>query len=186
MEPISVIEGPVSVLDRADVDTDQIMPKQFLKRVERTGFGQFLFYDWAKEPGWELPANPILVTGENFGCGSSREHAPWGLQDYGFQAIVAPSFADIFYSNCTKIGLLPVALPEQDVRTLMGAKQARINLQAQEVSFDGHTARFEIDPEIKHRLLGGLDDIALTLRDAEKIDAYERERERSGPVTTAL
>jgi 3-isopropylmalate/(R)-2-methylmalate dehydratase small subunit len=186
MQPISVIEGPLSVLDRADVDTDQIMPKQFLKRVERTGFGQFLFYDWAKEPGWELPANPILVTGENFGCGSSREHAPWGLQDYGFQAIVASSFADIFYSNCTKIGLLPVALPEQDVRALMGAKQARIDLQAQEVSFDGHTARFEIDPEIKHRLLGGLDDIALTLQDAEKIDAYEHEREREGPVTTAL
>ena len=110
MDPISVISGPVSHLDRADVDTDQIMPKQFLKRVERTGFGEFLFYDWAKEPGWDLPANPILVAGENFGCGSSREHAPWGLQDYGFQAIVAPSFADIFYSNCTKIGLLPVVL----------------------------------------------------------------------------
>ncbi len=110
MEAISTIAGAVTHLDRADVDTDQIMPKQFLKRVERTGFGEFLFYDWAKEPGWELPANPILVAGENFGCGSSREHAPWGLQDYGFQAIVAPSFADIFYSNCTKIGLLPVVL----------------------------------------------------------------------------
>ena len=107
MEPISVIEGGVSVLDRADVDTDQIIPKQFLKRVERTGFGEFLFYDWAKEPGWDLPANPILSPGRNFGCGSSREHAPWALEDYGFQAIVAPSFADIFYSNCTKIGLLP-------------------------------------------------------------------------------
>src|SRR5438552_2548299 len=112
MDPIDVIAGEVSHLDRADVDTDQIMPKQFLKRVERSGFGQFLFYDWAKEPGWDLPPNPILVAGENFGCGSSREHAPWGLQDYGFQAIVAPSFADIFYSNCTKIGLLPVVLAE--------------------------------------------------------------------------
>ena len=101
----------VSVLDRDDVDTDQIIPKQFLKRVERTGFGEFLFYDWAKEPGWELPVNPILVTGRNFGCGSSREHAPWALEDYGFKAIIAPSFADIFYSNCTKIGLLPVVLP---------------------------------------------------------------------------
>ncbi len=111
MEPIETISGPVSHLDRSNVDTDQIMPKQFLKRVERTGFGEFLFYDWAKEPGWELPANPILVAGENFGCGSSREHAPWGLQDYGFQTLVAPSFADIFYSNCTKIGLLPVVLP---------------------------------------------------------------------------
>ena len=108
MEAIKTISGPVSVLDRSDVDTDQIMPKQFLKRVERTGFGEFLFYDWAKQPGWDLPHNPILVTGRNFGCGSSREHAPWGLQDYGFKAIVASSFADIFASNCTKIGLLPV------------------------------------------------------------------------------
>ena len=96
------------MLDRDDVDTDQIIPKQFLKRVERTGFGEFLFYDWAKEPGWDLPANPILATGRNFGSGSSREHAPWALEDYGFEAVVAPSFADIFYSNCTKIGLLPV------------------------------------------------------------------------------
>src|SRR5207248_1525317 len=108
MDPVRRISGPVSVLDRSDVDTDQIIPKQFLKRVERTGFGEFLFYDWAKEPGWDLPKNPILVTGRNFGCGSSREHAPWALEDYGFEAIVAPSFADIFYSNCTKIGLLPV------------------------------------------------------------------------------
>jgi 3-isopropylmalate/(R)-2-methylmalate dehydratase small subunit len=131
MGPINVIAGKLSVLDRADVDTDQIMPKQFLKRVERSGFGQFLFYDWAKEPGWELPANPILVAGENFGCGSSREHAPWGLQDYGFQAIVAPSFADIFYSNCTKIGLLPVVLGADDVRALMDAEHAEIDLDAQ-------------------------------------------------------
>ena len=121
MEAIETISGAISHLDRADVDTDQIMPKQFLKRVERTGFGEFLFYDWAKEPGWDLPANPILVAGENFGCGSSREHAPWGLQDYGFQAIVAPSFADIFYSNCTKIGLLPVVLDEQHCRALAAA-----------------------------------------------------------------
>src|SRR5436190_6927626 len=110
MPPLEIVSGRASVLDRANVDTDQIMPKQFLKRIERSGFGEFLFFDWAKEPGWSLPANPILVAGENFGCGSSREHAPWGLQDYGFQAIVAPSFADIFYSNCTKIGLLPVGL----------------------------------------------------------------------------
>ena len=118
MQPLETITGPVSVLMRDDIDTDQIIPKQFLKRVERTGFGEFLFYDWAKEPGWDLPANPILVAGENFGCGSSREHAPWGLQDYGFQAIVAPSFADIFYSNCTKIGLLPVVLSAEDCRAL--------------------------------------------------------------------
>src|SRR5947208_11419362 len=126
MEPIGNISGGVSWLDRADVDTDQIIPKQFLKRVERTGFGEFLFYDWAKEPGWDLPANPILVTGRNFGCGSSREHAPWALQDYGFRAIVAPSFGDIFYSNCTKIGLLPVVLSDSDVRALMSAEAAAI------------------------------------------------------------
>src|SRR6266516_1706293 len=158
MQPIEVIRGAVSVLDRPNVDTDQIMPKQFLKRVERTGFGQYIFYDWAKEPGWSLPANPILVAGDNFGCGSSREHAPWGLQDYGFQAIVAPSFADIFYSNCTKIGLLPVVLDPQEVRALMRAAEAAIDLAAQTVSFVGRSARFEIDGEIKHRLLGGLDD----------------------------
>jgi len=125
MQAIETITGAVSHLDRSNVDTDQIMPKQFLKRVERTGFGQFLFYDWAKEPGWDLPANPILVAGENFGCGSSREHAPWGLQDYGFQAVVAPSFADIFYSNCTKIGLLPIVLSEEDCRALAHAGTGR-------------------------------------------------------------
>ena len=125
MEPVSVISGRVSVLDRADVDTDQIIPKQFLKRVERTGFGEFLFHDWKQEPGWDLPANPILAAGRNFGCGSSREHAPWALEDYGFKAIVAPSFADIFYSNCTKIGLLPVVLPEDDVRALMARARRR-------------------------------------------------------------
>jgi 3-isopropylmalate/(R)-2-methylmalate dehydratase small subunit len=137
MQPIEVIAGRVTYLDRSNVDTDQIMPKQFLKRVERSGFGEFLFYDWAKEPGWDLPANPILVTGENFGCGSSREHAPWGLQDYGFQAIVAPSFADIFYSNCTKIGLLPVVLGEEDCHSLARAGAGEIDLRAQEVRFAG-------------------------------------------------
>src|ERR1700676_1287355 len=156
MDPISVIAGPVSHLDRADVDTDQIMPKQFLKRVERTGFGEFLFYDWAKEPGWDLPANPILVAGENFGCGSSREHAPWALEDYGFRAIVAPSFGDIFYNNCAKIGLLAVALDEADVRGLAAAGEGEIDLQAQEVRFAGRTVAFTIDPEIRRRLLGGL------------------------------
>jgi 3-isopropylmalate/(R)-2-methylmalate dehydratase small subunit len=174
------------VLDRADVDTDQIIPKQFLKRVERTGFGEFLFYDWAQEPGWELPARPILVTGRNFGCGSSREHAPWALQDYGFRAIVAPSFADIFYSNCTKIGLLPVVLEADDARALGEAGDGEIDLEAREVRFAGRAVVFEIDPEIQHRLLHGLDDIALTFQQSELIDTYERERERPGPVTTAL
>ncbi|HEX3692375.1 MAG TPA: 3-isopropylmalate dehydratase small subunit [Solirubrobacteraceae bacterium] len=196
MEPIHTISGRVSHLDRADVDTDQIMPKQFLKRVERTGFGEFLFYDWAKEPGWELPANPILVAGRNFGCGSSREHAPWGLQDYGFQAVVAPSFADIFYSNCTKIGLLPVVLSEEDCHALAHAGEGEIDLEAQEVRWpigDPSDFRsverqvpFEIDHETRRRLLAGLDDIGATLLEEQAIVDYERTRERSGPVTTAL
>ena len=186
MEPVSVISGRVSVLDRADVDTDQIIPKQFLKRVERTGFGEFLFHDWKEEPGWDLPANPILAAGRNFGCGSSREHAPWALEDYGFKAIVAPSFADIFYSNCTKIGLLPVPLSEEDVKQVMNAGEATIDLERQTVTFGGREARFEIDPEIKRRLLGGLDDIGVTLQQADAIERYEADREREGPVTTSV
>jgi 3-isopropylmalate/(R)-2-methylmalate dehydratase small subunit len=154
--------------------------------VERTGFGEFLFYDWAQERDWDLPANPILATGRNFGCGSSREHAAWALQDYGFKAIVAPSFADIFYSNCTKIGMLPLMLPELDVKSLMEAGRARIDLQEQEISFAGRQVFFDIDPEIARRLLEGLDDIGVTLQQAEAIDRYERERERPGPVTTSL
>jgi 3-isopropylmalate/(R)-2-methylmalate dehydratase small subunit len=186
MEPVRLVKGDVSVLDRADVDTDQIIPKQFLKRVERTGFGEFLFYDWAKEEGWHLPPNPILATGPNFGCGSSREHAPWALQDYGFKAVVAASFADIFFSNCTKIGLLPVVIPDEDVHALMAAGSGEIDLEALEVRFDGRAVPFELDDEIRRRLLNGLDDIAVTLQQADAIDAYERERERSGPLTTAL
>jgi 3-isopropylmalate/(R)-2-methylmalate dehydratase small subunit len=186
MRPIETITGGVSVLNRDDVDTDQIIPKQFLKRIERTGFGQFLFYDWAKEPGWELPRNPILVTGRNFGCGSSREHAPWALEDYGFQAIIAPSFADIFRSNCTKIGLLPVELPPAQCAAIADAGDAQVDLANQEVRWPGGSARFEIDPELKHRLLNGLDDVALTLAREDAIASYEHERERPGPVTTAL
>ncbi|HEX6023998.1 MAG TPA: 3-isopropylmalate dehydratase small subunit [Solirubrobacter sp.] len=186
MKPVKLIKGGVSVLNRADVDTDQIIPKQFLKRIERTGFGEFLFYDWAQEPGWSLPKNPILATGANFGCGSSREHAPWALQDYGFEAIVASSFADIFFSNCTKIGLLPVVLPEEDVQALMKAGEAEIDLEALEVRFAGRVVPFEIDEERRYRLLNGLDDIDLTLLKADEIAAYERERERPGPVTLNL
>ncbi len=186
MEPVQLVAGDVSVLDRADIDTDQIIPKQFLKRIERTGFGEFLFFDWAKEDDWNLPANPILATGANFGCGSSREHAPWALQDYGFQAVVASSFADIFFNNCTKIGLLPVVLPEEDVKALMAAGSGEIDLEALEVRFDGRAVPFELDGETRHRLLNGLDDIALALQEEDKIAAYEAERERSGPVTTAL
>ncbi len=186
MEAISVIKGGVSVLDRNDVDTDQIMPKQFLKRIERTGFGEFLFYDWAKEDGWDLPVNPILATGRNFGCGSSREHAPWGLEDYGFRAIVASSFADIFYSNCTKIGLLPVVLPEEAVKALMQASEAEVDLEKQEVRFGGRVESFDIDPEIRLRLLGGLDDIGVTLSDVDAISKYEQERETKLVPTTQL
>ncbi len=187
MKAIETITGRVSVLNRGDVDTDQIIPKQFLKRVARTGFGEFLFYDWAKEPGWELPANPILVAGANFGCGSSREHAAWALEDYGFSAIIAPSFADIFRSNCTKIGLLPVQLTAEECGAIAQAGEAQVDLHGQEVRWPGGSATFEIDWQIKHRLLNGLDDIAATLaEDSEAIEAYERDRERSGPVTTAL
>jgi 3-isopropylmalate/(R)-2-methylmalate dehydratase small subunit len=191
VQPIEVIAGAVSHLDRSNVDTDQIMPKQFLKRVERTGFGQYLFFDWAKEPGWDLQPNAILVTGENFGCGSSREHAPWGLQDYGFQAIVAPSFADIFYSNCTKIGLLQVVLAPEHCQALARAGAGQVDLSAQEVRYQGEggelvTVSFEIDPEIRRRLLAGLDDVGVTLGEEPLIAAYEQQREREGPVTTAL
>jgi 3-isopropylmalate/(R)-2-methylmalate dehydratase small subunit len=190
MDAIETITGPVSVLARDDVDTDQIIPKQFLKRVERTGFGEFLFYDWAKEPDWDLPKNLILVTGRNFGCGSSREHAPWALEDYGFKAVIAPSFADIFRSNCTKIGLLPVQIDEASCQAVAEAGEAQVDLAAQEVRWvggDGHqSARFDIDPDVKHRLLNGLDDIALTLEQDAAIASYEADRERSGPVTTAL
>ena len=173
MNPVEVIEGDVSVLDRADVDTDQIIPKQFLKRVERTGFGEFLFYDWIRSGEIELEPNPILVTGRNFGSGSSREHAPWALQDFGFEAVIAPSFADIFYGNCTKIGLLPVILDEADCRGIAEAGRARIDVDEQTVDYAGGVVRFEIDEEVKHRLLHGLDDIGITFQRADEIDAYE-------------
>jgi 3-isopropylmalate/(R)-2-methylmalate dehydratase small subunit len=186
VEAVKLIKGGVTVVDRADVDTDQIIPAKYLKRVERTGFGEFLFDEWRKDPSFELPKNPVLAAGANFGCGSSREHAPWALQDYGFQAIVSSSFADIFFSNCMKIGLVPVVLGEDDVRALMQAESAEVDLEALEVRFDGRTVAFELDVERRHRLLNGLDDIALTLQDEDKITAYEQERERSGPVTTAL
>jgi 3-isopropylmalate/(R)-2-methylmalate dehydratase small subunit len=186
MEPVRMVGGSVTVLDRADVDTDQIMPKQFLKRIERTGYGEFLFYDWVRNGEVMIAPNPILVAGRNFGCGSSREHAVWGIQQFGFNAVIAPSFSDIFYGNCTKNGLLPVRLSEQDVRAVMDAGEATIDLDAQTVTFAGRSVGFEIDPDIKHRLLNGLDEIALTLGHAEDIDAYERDRMVPGPVTSAL
>jgi 3-isopropylmalate/(R)-2-methylmalate dehydratase small subunit len=187
MRAVDVIEGGVSVLDRADVDTDQIIPKQFLKRVERTGFGEFLFYDWIRSGEIELEPNPILVAGRNFGCGSSREHAPWALEDFGFESIVAPSFADIFYVNCTKIGLLPVILDEERCRAVAEAGEARIDVDDQTVTCEGGVFEFEIEPDVKHRLLHGLDDIGITLESEAAIDAFERTETASlGPVTTAL
>jgi 3-isopropylmalate/(R)-2-methylmalate dehydratase small subunit len=187
MEPIDLIQGKVSFLDRADVDTDQIIPKQFLKRIERTGFGEFLFYDWIRDGEIELESNPILVTGRNFGSGSSREHAVWALQDFGFEAVVAPSFADIFYGNSMKNGLLPVILEEEHCRGIAEAGEARIDVDDQTVDYAGGVVEFEIDEEIKHRLLHGLDDIALTLQNAAAIGAYEAAgKADAGPVTTAL
>ena len=186
MNPVKIVSGKVSVLDRADVDTDQIMPKQFLKRIERTGYGEFLFYDWVRNGEVTLEANPILAAGRNFGCGSSREHAVWGIQQFGFQAVIAPSFSDIFYGNCTKNGLLPVRLTEDDVRGVMQAGEATIDLEAQTVTFGGRTARFEIDADVRHSLLNGLDEIAVTLQYAADIDSYERERMQPGPATTSL
>jgi 3-isopropylmalate/(R)-2-methylmalate dehydratase small subunit len=187
MEAFEVIEGRVAVLERADVDTDQIIPKQFLKRVERTGFGEYLFYDWFRSGELELEAHPILVTGRNFGSGSSREHAVWALADYGYRAIIAPSFSDIFYSNCTKNGLLPIVLDQEHCRAVAAAGEARIDLDDQTVNIAAGVFPFEVDEEIKHRLLNGLDDVAMTLEQSQAIDAYEQAgRADRGPVTTAL
>jgi 3-isopropylmalate/(R)-2-methylmalate dehydratase small subunit len=193
MEPISTIVGTMLPLPRANVDTDQIMPKEYLKRVERTGYGEFLFHDWRRTPGGDLDPTfilnrpeyqqaRILVTGPNFGSGSSREHAPWGLMDWGFQAIVAPSFADIFASNSAKIGLLLITLPDGDTRRLTAiaetepTAEATIDLAAQTIVAGGFDGRFEIDPFLKHRLQNGLDDIDMTLHHGADIDAFEAAR----------
>jgi 3-isopropylmalate/(R)-2-methylmalate dehydratase small subunit len=195
MEPFVRITGVAAPLDRVNVDTDQIIPKQFLKRIERTGFGQFLFYDWryladgvTPDPAFELNAPTlqgatILLTGKNFGCGSSREHAPWALLDYGFRALIAPSFADIFYNNCFKNGILPVVLPEATVNELLTRAKANpgyrltIDLEQQTVTDDqGFSAEFTVDPHRRHCLLNGLDDIGLTLEHEAKIAAHEARR----------
>jgi 3-isopropylmalate/(R)-2-methylmalate dehydratase small subunit len=187
MEAVSVISGAVCPLHRHDVDTDQIIPKQFLKRIERTGFGEFLFYDWFRSGEIELEAHPILVTGRNFGSGSSREHAVWALKDFGYDAVIAPSFSDIFYSNCTKNGLLPVVLDEEHCRAVAGAGEARIDLDDQTVNCAAGVFRFEIDEDIKHRLINGLDDVAMTLERGDAIDRFEQAgRADTGPVTTSL
>jgi 3-isopropylmalate/(R)-2-methylmalate dehydratase small subunit len=181
MDPVTIIEGGVTDLPRDNVDTDQIIPARYMKRVERTGFGEFLFHEW-RQNGLDLPVNPILVAGDNFGCGSSREHAPWALGDYGFRAIISPRFADIFRNNCTKNGLLPIELAPEQCRAVAERGSVRIDLAEQTVD----EFRFEIDPQVKHRLLNGLDDISLTLQQEDLIAAYEAERQRSGPVTTSL
>jgi 3-isopropylmalate/(R)-2-methylmalate dehydratase small subunit len=195
MQPFTTLTGIVAPLDRANVDTDQIIPKQFLKRIERTGFGQFLFYDWRYEadgvtPDPEFELNDprlkgavILLAQRNFGSGSSREHAPWSLDDYGFRCVIAPSFADIFYNNCFQNGLLPIVLPEEIVERLM--KQAQENLGSQ-LTIDlpsqtitdqnGCATTFEIDPFRKMRLVNGLDDIGMTMQHESDITAFETKR----------
>ena len=183
MEPITTIEGGVSVLMRDDIDTDQIIPARYMKKVERTGFGEHLFADIRDAPGFDVPVNPILVTGVNFGCGSSREHAPWALEDFGFKVIIAKSFADIFRGNAPKTGLLPVVLTEDEVDFVAAQDDAVVDLESQEVRAGGRTFSFEFDAEIKRRLLNGLDDIGVTLGSEDKIADYEHERERSGPDT---
>ncbi|HJQ96402.1 MAG TPA: 3-isopropylmalate dehydratase small subunit [Acidimicrobiia bacterium] len=196
MNPISTISGRLAPLPRANVDTDQIMPKKYLKRVERTGYGRYVFAEWREaDPSFVLnlaryQGARILVTGPNFGCGSSREHAPWGLQDWGFEAIVAPSFADIFFNNCTKIGLLPVVLNEKEVAWLIELAEAEpealvdVSLREQKVTTEGFEADFAIDPYTRWRLENGLDDIELTLRHTEDIDGFEARRPPHLPSLT--
>jgi 3-isopropylmalate/(R)-2-methylmalate dehydratase small subunit len=191
MKPLREVTGTVAVLDRPDVDTDQIIPKQFLKRIERTGYGRFLFFDWRldengdERPGFELNRQEfrsasILLAGRNFGCGSSREHAAWALQDYGFDAIIAPSFGDIFRTNAGKIGMLAIALPADEVERLMesvdldSGSEMRVDLVRRViVAPDGREVAFDFDETTRHRILHGLDEIALTLQHEDAIAAYE-------------
>lgn len=192
MQPFVKHRGLVAPMDRANVDTDQIIPKQFLKRIERTGFGQFLFFDWRFHDDGspnadfelnrpELEGASILLARRNFGSGSSREHAPWALEDYGFRVVIAPSFADIFYNNCFKNGMLPIRLAEQQVEELFqragkhAGYQLEVDLQSQTIKDDhGLELSFEVEPFRRHCLLNGLDDIGLTLAHEDKIAEYER------------
>lgn len=194
MKSYRIKRGIAAPLPRTNVDTDQILPKQFLKRVERTGFGEFVFYDWRYRLDGTLDEDfvlnqpqyrksSILITGANFGCGSSREHAPWGLLDYGFHTIIAPSFADIFYNNCFKNGMLPIVLPESEVSELLRKASdsepylITVDLEKQEVSDEqGFRKSFHISEFRRYCLLNGLDDIGLTLRHAEAISAFESRR----------
>jgi len=199
MQPINVLTSIAAPIDISNIDTDQIIPKQFLKRIERTGYGEFLFFDWRRiqegpntgQPDESFVLNQpaykgakILIAGKNFGCGSSREHAAWALTDFGFLAVIAPSFADIFFSNAGKNGMILVRLSEADVELLTARSAANpqhqitINLEAQTVTDDqGFSATFEIDPFRKYCLLNGLDDIGLTLRHESALDAYESKHE---------
>ena len=193
MEAISTVTGTVCPIDANDVDTDQIIPKQFLKRVERSGFGPYAFYEWRYdehgEPRPDFPMNrpehrgaQILLSGRNFGSGSSREHAPWAIEDAGFRAIIAVSFADIFRNNCGNVGIVAVQLPESDVRTLFDAVAAdpstevTVDLEAQRVVGGGIDASFDIDGHTKHKLLNGLDDVGLSLQRDDQIAAHEQGR----------
>ncbi|CAA9889797.1 3-isopropylmalate isomerase (dehydratase), subunit with LeuC [Candidatus Methylobacter favarea] len=206
MRAFTKITALVAPLDRANVDTDAIIPKQFLKSIRRAGFGPYLFDEWRYldhgEPDMDCTHRPvnkdfvlnkpeyqgaeILLTRENFGCGSSREHAPWALEDFGFRAIIAPSFADIFYNNCFKNGLLPIALNAQIVdslfKELVEGYRLTIDLETQKITTPGgKSIGFDIDENRKYRLLNGLDDIALSLKHADKIRAYEAERSKRAP-----
>jgi 3-isopropylmalate/(R)-2-methylmalate dehydratase small subunit len=184
MRELRQVTGRAAVLDRVDVDTDQIIPKQFLKRIERSGYGEFLFFDWMKDPAFELrqPENEgaaILVAGRNFGSGSSREHAAWALEDAGYRVVLAPSFGDIFHSNAIKTGLAPIELSEEDLEqlkeALAGANELTVDLEAREISHPGGLRiGFEFDDFARHMLIEGLDEIALTLKRADRITAYEQ------------
>ena len=196
MEAFKRIQGLVATLDRVNVDTDQIIPKQFLKRIERTGFGEFLFYDWRLNKDGSLDSEfelnrpeykgaSILLTRANFGCGSSREHAPWSLLDYGFRSIIAPSFADIFYNNCFKNGMLPIQLSEEQVEGLFqrvrshSGYQLVVDLEKQTLEDDhGLKESFEVDSFRRESLLKGLDEIGLTLQYKDYIDAYEQKAQK--------
>jgi 3-isopropylmalate/(R)-2-methylmalate dehydratase small subunit len=190
MEPINKVESVITPLDRTNVDTDQIISKEFLRRIERTGFGKYLFYHWRfDEEGNERKAfvlndkrfkdSKVLVAHENFGCGSSREHAPWSLLDYGFNVVIAPSFADIFYNNCMKNGLLPIRLAVAEVEQILekgqqAAYSVQVNLEKQTVTTqDGETYSFQVDPYYKEMLLNGWDEIELTFQYEDKIKAFE-------------
>jgi 3-isopropylmalate/(R)-2-methylmalate dehydratase small subunit len=204
VQPFTRVRGVAAPLDRPNVDTDQIIPKQFLKRIERSGYGPFLFYDWryqgdgvTENPEFELNREPwrhapVLLAGRNFGCGSSREHAAWALEDYGVRVVIAPSFSDIFRSNALKIGLLPVQLPEEVVTRWMDLAreepglEATADLEKGYVEFNGERLPIELDEDARERMIGGLDDIALSLRLSDTIAGFEAQRPGRLPITAGL